>query len=229
MCYLLESLNIYLNVESRKAKRLGHAYTWDVMETKPCQRPKCPETRQLRMLLVDLLESRIQVAINPKTSKPFVEKNFVSEASEFSELLRISQSQELPRAKKIDLISKPSRDAITRFVTVFCDETEVSSEVLVFGVILLKRLLEATSWSLRASNWRIFLITAMRLAAKCEEATTLSGKLLTKIYPLFGAEEFVHLEAMFLKLISYKCFISYEQYAEELQSLFHVNIPGAAQ
>jgi len=219
MCLLTQKLQEFLANDRSEKVNQGSAYKWKPVKITKCQEKGCNFKKNLRSTLVDFIEDHLKATINPDTMKPFEESKFQQEALEFSELDRVVESTELSRKEMRVLIQVPSRELIDQFIKAFLKVSEATCELLIFGMILLERLLKVTGWPLRPTNWRILWMLSIKLAQKIEGRLPVSNHTLNYLYPLFEANEFADLERVYLQVIDYNCYISYEEYARFLHHI----------
>eukprot|EP00357_Protocruzia_adherens_P024930 CAMPEP_0114988426 /NCGR_PEP_ID=MMETSP0216-20121206/9589_1 /TAXON_ID=223996 /ORGANISM="Protocruzia adherens, Strain Boccale" /LENGTH=191 /DNA_ID=CAMNT_0002351199 /DNA_START=1178 /DNA_END=1753 /DNA_ORIENTATION=- len=190
------------------------------MKSVKCVLPKCDEKRALCNYLISIFQKEVKSAINPNSFQPYQETYFRTEANKFSELNRVTDNDQLSREEKLNLISRPAVENIRNFMLKFLSMSHVTPEILIYGSILLDRFLKRTKWTLRATNWRILFMLSVRLALRVEEQPVLSTECISELYPLFSAKELQSLEAMFLRLLDYRCFVRYEDYFQKVTEIF---------
>mmetsp|Transcript_49051 Transcript_49051/g.56385 ORF Transcript_49051/g.56385 Transcript_49051/m.56385 type:complete len:225 (+) Transcript_49051:137-811(+) len=216
MC-LLHSLEKYL-----KEEEISSAGTWSPFRVGSRGATRTTQERnRLFSSIITFFEKSIVSAFNSHEGpEPIKERNYYKEFRKFSELDRITKDASLSTKEKIKLISRPSRSDIGAFLKKLFKYGEVQYEVQIYALLLLSRFLTTTGWKLRATHWRILLITATRIAQKFEGRHPMRANVLEHIYPLFSVEEFTHLENHFLHIIDYRCFTTYEQYTNFLRNNF---------
>jgi len=212
MCIYKDLEQILSSNFTDSASNNNSDFRWTPIAFPPCDEQRCPERRQVLHYFAKYLHKTIMPSICPETIKPIPEANHPGKYSHFCEAFRIIEDPMIERSQKIKLISVPSRRRIAEFVANFVECCNVDTEVIVYAIILMKRLLKTTGWTLRASSWRSIVITAFRLAQKVEEGPVVPLADLHYIYPIFTPADFVKLENTFMKMIDYRLVVSYEQF-----------------
>eukprot|EP00357_Protocruzia_adherens_P015470 CAMPEP_0114990180 /NCGR_PEP_ID=MMETSP0216-20121206/10639_1 /TAXON_ID=223996 /ORGANISM="Protocruzia adherens, Strain Boccale" /LENGTH=222 /DNA_ID=CAMNT_0002353299 /DNA_START=1213 /DNA_END=1881 /DNA_ORIENTATION=- len=221
MCQLLAVVESFLTQEPVKARRMGSAYKWQPIKSLVCDRDDCHELVRVMKGVLALLKAEIHPSLDHAKEAPAVEETFVEESLKFSELARLRDSSILSFEEKIKLISLPDSEQLCTFLSTLLTQADVCEEIFISSMILLKRFLEVTGWKLRATNWRVLCMISIRVALKCEDAKLISFHKLSILYPIFDEKELAELERLFLSLIDYRCFISYEDYYCMLKQLYH--------
>jgi len=200
------------------------AYKWSpAYLEKDCPYDECPEGKKVVSYFVSFLHQNIKVSIDSQTLQPVKEDKFGCEYECFSEIQRIVDEKSLDRKHKIDLISVPSRSRIRRFLRHLYDISGATTELIVYSMILLQRLLEVTGWSLRAASWRSLVMITLRICQKVEDSPSLSAGLLHRAYPLFNPRDFVNLENVFLRLIDFRLTVSLKQFSRQFEMITRQN------
>mmetsp|Transcript_62580 Transcript_62580/g.71797 ORF Transcript_62580/g.71797 Transcript_62580/m.71797 type:complete len:222 (+) Transcript_62580:292-957(+) len=218
MCHTLSSVLSYIQESEEAEKSNSSSHKWKPCILKKCRNPEgCQEPTRVTEALSEKLREMIQPIIDRESFRPIEEELFNEEMQLFCELNRITTNTQYSKEGKVKLISVPSHRAILSFLDDTLRFFQTIKEVAVYAYILVNRLLQATGWKLRSTNWRIILIVALRLAQKIEGYKCVSCHSLGSFYHLFQAKEFVTLENTFLKLIDYNCYVSMKEYSEYLK------------
>mmetsp|Transcript_45066 Transcript_45066/g.51776 ORF Transcript_45066/g.51776 Transcript_45066/m.51776 type:complete len:223 (+) Transcript_45066:108-776(+) len=188
------------------------------IETIRCPHVDCPEHEMIFDYFVQFLGRNIKESIDGHVNRPIKEKNFAKDAKTFSELERVVFYEDLTFEKKVRLLSIPTVDRIRHFLKDLFTFTTVKAETIVYQIIILRRFMKHSQWSLRAANWRSLIITSLRVALKLEQNLVVSTKVLSHVYPLFKPEEYVKCENAFLKILNWDLWVSTEQYMAQLSS-----------
>mmetsp|Transcript_51239 Transcript_51239/g.58724 ORF Transcript_51239/g.58724 Transcript_51239/m.58724 type:complete len:216 (+) Transcript_51239:39-686(+) len=205
----------------RDFRSLRYSEKWSPVKgtKRPCSHG-CENCQTVFSAIVSYLEQHIQGAFLPDSLTPVEEVNFRKQSRGFSELQRIKNHPQLSQRDKLALIRVPSRKYIHWFVAKLFEQSHARVEIQIHTLVILKRFLKATQWTLRSANWRILLILSLRLSQKVESELSLDGEDLETIYGLFSAKEIIRLERIYLKLIDYDCLVSASVYTSELASIF---------
>eukprot|EP00357_Protocruzia_adherens_P023974 CAMPEP_0115016232 /NCGR_PEP_ID=MMETSP0216-20121206/27298_1 /TAXON_ID=223996 /ORGANISM="Protocruzia adherens, Strain Boccale" /LENGTH=181 /DNA_ID=CAMNT_0002386617 /DNA_START=225 /DNA_END=770 /DNA_ORIENTATION=+ len=161
----------------------------------------------------------IRPTIDQITLDPIPIESFPEEHEVFDELLRVTENEALDKNSKVTLISVPSKEKIKKFLKNLLSVSCASKEILVFCVILLRRLMHVTGWTLRATNWRPLVMIATNIALKFEGYDSISNQELHKMYPLFAPMEYFEQECLFLQLVDYHCVVTLDEFKLELSRL----------
>eukprot|EP00357_Protocruzia_adherens_P020185 CAMPEP_0114986030 /NCGR_PEP_ID=MMETSP0216-20121206/8201_1 /TAXON_ID=223996 /ORGANISM="Protocruzia adherens, Strain Boccale" /LENGTH=219 /DNA_ID=CAMNT_0002348423 /DNA_START=114 /DNA_END=773 /DNA_ORIENTATION=- len=191
---------------------------WSPVFTHRCQKSKCPEKKLIFNSLVDYLYENICPSIDSNTDQAIKEKYYKNEAEFFSEIERVVYHPQLDTNDKVELISVPSRQRIAEFCYHLARLCDVQSEVLVYTMMLLEKFLNVTQWQIRAANWRPLVIAALRIAQKSENDAYLPTKMLHQLYPIIARED-AEFERLFLIIIDYNMFVSFEEYVAKLEEI----------
>jgi len=143
---------------------------------------------------------------------------FSTEAKGFSELKKISSSLDLSHEDKLSLLVVPSKEQVLDFVRKILLSSRTNHEIALYALIILRRFLTNTSWTLRTTNWRSLFIVSVHVAHTIEANNEIFPMVaLHKIYPMFTAAEFATLQRTFLACLDYRCFITLEDYDRYVQ------------
>mmetsp|Transcript_35418 Transcript_35418/g.40222 ORF Transcript_35418/g.40222 Transcript_35418/m.40222 type:complete len:229 (-) Transcript_35418:302-988(-) len=218
MCKSLTLLQDALNNEVIETATQGAAYKWSPLRSQACScESKCEDATSVIEHIVRFFEKKIEPSIDETTSQRISEWSYNREADLFCEIERIAEQNHLSMEEKINLLTVPSRDTIYQFVSHILAISNITHELALFSLILLKRLLRETRWVPRAATWRILFLISIRVAQKTEEQSLLSAEKICANYPLFCPREIILLETTYLKLIDFGCFIELPEFASELQ------------
>mmetsp|Transcript_63929 Transcript_63929/g.73334 ORF Transcript_63929/g.73334 Transcript_63929/m.73334 type:complete len:197 (+) Transcript_63929:202-792(+) len=166
--------------------------------------------RKLETCGIKVFFSRYMPSWEPETRQQIKEDNFSAEFDLFSEYDRLLEDPSLRLSEKLKLVDVPSRRRIIKFVSKLMDVYEIRKEILVYAMILLKRFLLISQWSLRATTWRSLVVTSLRLALKTEDDIHFPAEDIHYLYPIFTPAEFVRMNITFLQLIDYRMFVLLE-------------------
>mmetsp|Transcript_32733 Transcript_32733/g.37118 ORF Transcript_32733/g.37118 Transcript_32733/m.37118 type:complete len:234 (-) Transcript_32733:652-1353(-) len=215
MCHLLESVENHLN----QKKSNDGSHHWSPLKATKCSKKVCEDLVKMVKYTVTYFQKSIKNGMLNDKVTAVVEKKFREEQMAFSEHERILKHALLAQQEKSILLNTPTKAKIEEFLSTLFEFADIKPEVLVSALVLLRRALKKTGWELRSTNWRILLITAVRLVQKVEDQPTLTLDDLSLIYPLFRRCEFAALERTFLKLIGYNCAVHGEEYALVLHQI----------
>mmetsp|Transcript_47873 Transcript_47873/g.55148 ORF Transcript_47873/g.55148 Transcript_47873/m.55148 type:complete len:254 (+) Transcript_47873:1-762(+) len=218
MC-ILDRLQSVLSQENRslQCSTTSIPYKWKPIKSDRCSSPKCPEMVAIFNSFVDYVYVNTKVSLQENQEAVIIERHYPEEFEMFTELRRVIKHSLLKDSDKITLINLPSRATICRFLGNLAQIGNIYQETMVSALILLKRFLEISGWSLRATTWRPLIITSVRIAQKLESRLHLTGKNLNRTYLLFESYEFARLDAVFLRILDYSTFMSLEEYVRELK------------
>jgi len=191
----------------------------NAFETHKCSQSICPESEIVVEYVYKYFARRIESSIDSNTNQKIQESNFLEEADLFSELERIAEDPKLSDSDKISLLTKPSVAESANFVLSFIEFAKAEPEIIIHAMILLRRFLKASSWKLRTTNWRLLFIVSIRIAQKFSDHATRSLGHLSRVYQLFQPWEFESLEYIYVKMIDFKCAVSYDEYLEALKMI----------
>eukprot|EP00357_Protocruzia_adherens_P019187 CAMPEP_0114976326 /NCGR_PEP_ID=MMETSP0216-20121206/2606_1 /TAXON_ID=223996 /ORGANISM="Protocruzia adherens, Strain Boccale" /LENGTH=226 /DNA_ID=CAMNT_0002337233 /DNA_START=476 /DNA_END=1157 /DNA_ORIENTATION=- len=214
MCKTIDKINQYISDEKNRQAADQTGFKWHPLKSSNCSKGSspCPETTDILYGFCHLIGSEVEPTINPVTIQPYNEKQFEVEADQFSELGRISSDATLSKSARASFISIPSEDAVVEFIHTYLKLAKQKKEIVIYGYILLQRFLRKTGWKLRATNWRILTVMAIRTAIKMEGAPSLTYESLSRWYNVFRRSELERLEITFLRLLDYDCVIDLEEF-----------------
>jgi len=190
---------------------------WSPIWISGCSLKKCPERTAIIKYLVRMVKRNRRPSINFISAEAIKEANYSQESALFSELSSIESRHDLSDEKKIALVSVPTKVRINWFLEHLFDLTRARTEVIVFQIILLKRLIEVTNWSFRADTWRTMLIISLRIAQKIEGFVFPPTKILAEVYKTFDADELEKLEDIFRSLLDSRIEITPQEYLGQLK------------
>jgi len=179
----------------------------------------CNDVPALLSYLASFLHKQISASICAETVRPVLEENQPHRYARFCEVQRILQDSSTSKTAKIKLISAPSLNRVTKFLTDLFEICGATGEIIIYVLVLLKRLLTTTGWKIRAASWRSMVICALRLALKVEEMPMVSAHSMHRVYPLFTPREFVNMENTFLKLVDYRIVVSQKEFSQQTRDI----------
>mmetsp|Transcript_20811 Transcript_20811/g.23534 ORF Transcript_20811/g.23534 Transcript_20811/m.23534 type:complete len:204 (-) Transcript_20811:296-907(-) len=185
-----------------------------------CTERPCSERKLIIKYFAQYLCSHMQEGFDNATELPIQELFFEKEAEIFSEINAIVDDQDIDFETKVQLLSVPKRKAVQGFLKDLFSFSNVQSEIIIYQFILLKRLLNLTKWSLRATNWRSLVIASLQLAQKIEDdENRLTAKQVNYAYPLLDRDILIRLETSFLTLIDYNVIVRSREFKEQLMDV----------
>jgi len=219
MSQTYEILSQHLKMESESKRLEGSAFKWAPFKiSSRGSKDVSDESVQILEAYAQIVVKTVTPVIDPETHQPIQESTRPRDAKKFCELDRIIKSKEYTKDAKVELISVPTLDSAMQFLVDYFKYAKVTREVAVFSFVLIERLLNATSWKLKSTNWRLLVLLAIRLAQKIEGQKVVSADVLAALYPIFTPQEFIKLEISFLKLIDYNCYIDLEAFTASLKT-----------
>jgi len=224
MC-LLDSVENRIDQDLDGHLKHGSSFQWQPIRInrEDCLESTCSEEGIVSQALVKFFEREVERAFakdeTSGTVQIVTESNYSKEFESFSEVQKITNNSTLSQEEKLIFLSRPLASDIRLFLKSFFKFGHVNIEVQIYALILLNRLLKKACWKLRATNWRILFLTAVRIAQKFEAVPVLDAEELSYLYPLFSPKEFNRLEINFLKVIDYHCFVTTDEFAMELRRL----------
>mmetsp|Transcript_8711 Transcript_8711/g.9436 ORF Transcript_8711/g.9436 Transcript_8711/m.9436 type:complete len:219 (+) Transcript_8711:341-997(+) len=209
MC-ILECMNEFKDISSA---------SWSPVVIRKCRRKRCQETRNIIRNVAVWISGHIEPSVYDGTKRPILEWKYARQYTLISEFNRIIHEDTLKEEEKEELLEVPSLQTVRAFLRHFVTICQVKPEIVVCGISLMRRFLATTGWKLRATTWRILLITCIRVAQKVEAHPSLLSTDLSHVYPLFKPNEFVEIENVILKILNYKVLITNEVFSHQYSIL----------
>eukprot|EP00357_Protocruzia_adherens_P019298 CAMPEP_0115043700 /NCGR_PEP_ID=MMETSP0216-20121206/47028_1 /TAXON_ID=223996 /ORGANISM="Protocruzia adherens, Strain Boccale" /LENGTH=228 /DNA_ID=CAMNT_0002426077 /DNA_START=210 /DNA_END=896 /DNA_ORIENTATION=+ len=218
MCKLEESLSLVIAQRKLTEQKLGEDSddNWAPTKLDDCQK-RCEMKKAFRCFFSSYLSKNIVPSIDRKTCDPIWDQKFVEENKAFSELYRITERDDLSFKEKTTLIKIPTQDVIDEFIRRFFTICDLLPEVITLAMILLQRFLKTADWKLRSANWRVLVLLSVQIAQKHEGHSPLTSRQISILYPLFQPGEVLTLEASFLRILDYRCYVSSTEYSRFLE------------
>jgi len=154
--------------------------------------------------------------IDATTSLPFKEHLFSLEGGYFSEFQRIKGKSSLKGNDKVQLLKIPTVRMIFEFVTNIFNDSNTENEVIIHLIILLQKVLKRTKWPFRPTNWRILVVTSLRVAIRAEDTQALG---VLPIYCLYDDSECCKLEEVFKRLLKQKIELESQKFLQFFQAI----------
>jgi len=213
MCHLRSALQNYLSSTGHRQSD-DNDVDWSPLRVHACHSSRCQDFQVVCRYMVEFIFHQFE-----QTGR-VVSRKFERLGQEFSELPKIIKSKTLQRDTKVTLLETPDVNQVEAFLRSLFKYADFAPEIFINTAILLKRLLEKTSWHLRPTNWRILVILSLRITLKMEDRPLLYTSDIRELYPLFNAADLLHLERVYLRMVDYHCVITLEQYKSALLEIY---------